>query len=229
MVDPVVADYIVEGLLVANCKPAPARLDDLLRLCTRALLDGKLDLEVRGKRAAALLDGTGTARFLQLRHSVFSSENGFDNSWVSLSIAPSESHERAILGVGVHLGKLGDQVGVEWDAGLQIARRLTQLKVFELAFLSGRPVDVERAALPSEKSYAHRDIPTVFAAWTFIGGGRTQGASPPVPAKLTAHSAGPWSGGLEVQAVKHLLDSPPKSFVEQLSSGWSASFMPPLR
>lgn len=224
-----VNDYIVEGLLVAKCDPSPQRLDELLRLCARTLVEGGPHLVVSEKRATAFMLGSGSLRFLRLRHSVFSPANGYPDSWVSLSIARSDTAERAIVGVGMHLGNTSEQVDVEWETGLEVLRSLTKAIPCELAFLNGRPVDVERSVLPNEKSYAAGGVPALFTPWTYVSGERLRAARLLKSTDLGAYAAASWADGCAIQAVKHLQDAPSEAFLDALSATWSASYLLPLR
>jgi hypothetical protein len=202
------------------------QLDAILRRAVHALghYEGA-PFAPAGSRAAAFLRGEGKASRVSLTHPEFP---GDPNSWLAIAIDSHEPHPLATVSVGIHVGRPGQQLALEWSVGLEIMPRLAATLSPILAYMNGRLVDLETRILPRVDTPPPEGIPEQFTPWTFINGDRLNADDRRRLEHLPAAVSEPITPGWVVQAVNALDDSPHLEFLERLSELESTYIGPAL-
>ena len=208
--------FIVEGKVVFRTR-AGEDLDSVLRRSVRALGDFRgAPFAPEGRRAASFLRGDISATRISLGHPQFTEESGAPNSWLSISIDAERS--MGVVFLGIHLGPAGEQVEVEWSAGLEVMPRLVTELAPTVAFMNGRLVDVERSALPSSETYEDEALPEEFVPWNYVEKDRLSADARRHLNSLPAARSEAFGSGWVVQTVVALLDPPPAGLVNALKT-----------
>lgn len=208
--------FIVESKLVLEGRGNNS-LDDLLRRAAGALgnVEGA-SFVPGGKRAASFLEGKINARRITLTHPAFSEEKGYSNSWLSLS-ADSYGKTSSVIFVGIHMGRPGEQMDLEWEIGLALVPRLVGALTPTMGFMNGRLVDVEKSVLPSQAAMRGSPLPSQFTPWTYIDGAGLSEDLKKQLALLPAPVSAPLAGGWVVHALTKLNDPVSPEFLEALN------------
>jgi hypothetical protein len=216
----IVEPTIVQSKLVLPFDKQRQSLDDLLRSAVRAIgtHDGAR-FTPEGKRDRAFIEGAvANHDRVTLVHPKFSESAGYENSWLSVTVDTYEPKPLAAIFLGIHMGRPGEQLSVEWTIGLEVMPRLVEALNPTLAFMTAKLVDVERKIFPPEEPIAGTTLPRRFTPWTYFLVDRLTGGTRRKLSALPAATSKPLSRGWLVQAVEHVDESAPPSFLKALNT-----------
>lgn len=192
-------------------------LDDFLRRAVYALgsFDGA-DFVPQGKHAASFLEGKTSAHGIALTHPGFTEAKGYTNSWLSIS-ADSYGKGSSVIFAGIHIGKPGEQMGLEWSIGLTLMPRLVMELTPILGFMNGKLVDIERTVLPGRETLPKSSVPLCFTPWTYFDQSGLNADMMKRLALLPAPLSSPLARGWVVQALEKIDDPVRPEFLSALA------------
>ncbi len=210
--------FIVEIKLVFPLESGKGS-DEVLRQAVKALGGFSGDQFVpEGKRAESFMRGEISASSITLIHPAFTDETDYPNSWLSVGVDIQEVKGRGTIFVGIHMGRPGEQIDLEWKIGVEIAPRLIDELIPTLAFMNGRLVDVESSVFPPDEPMPGSALPAIFTPYTFFDREELDSETRKKLSVLPAFFSGPLANGWVVQAVKTLRDSPNAEFLAALKT-----------